>query len=64
MDLQAAARALGGEVRGGEILAPGPNHSPADRSLAVKVDAAAPGGIFPLKMRMREGWSATLRSRP
>jgi hypothetical protein len=32
------ARALGGEVRNGEVLAPGPGHSAADRSLSVKPD--------------------------
>lgn len=46
MDLQAVARALGGVVAGSQVLAPGPNHSPTDRSLSVKVDAAAPGGIL------------------
>ena len=36
MSLEQIARALGGEVSGGQVLAPGPNHSPEDRSLAVK----------------------------
>ena len=31
------ARLLGGEVRGNEILCPGPQHSPQDRSLSVKM---------------------------
>jgi hypothetical protein len=30
------ARALGGEVSGGQVLAPGPGHSKRDRSLAIK----------------------------
>lgn len=30
------ARALGGEISGGQVLAPGPGHSSADRSLAVR----------------------------
>ena len=34
--LEQIARALGGEVSGGQVLAPGPNHSAEDRSLAVK----------------------------
>jgi putative DNA primase/helicase len=34
--LQQIARALGGEISGGQVLAPGPNHSAEDRSLAVK----------------------------
>lgn len=36
MNLHQAARALGGEVVNGQILAPGPAHSKKDRSLAVK----------------------------
>jgi putative DNA primase/helicase len=39
------ARRLGGEVSGpGQIVAPGPNHSPVDRSLSVKVDPRSPEG--------------------
>jgi len=45
IDLQSLARALGGEVHGEEILAPGPGHSAADRSLSVKLDANAPDGF-------------------
>lgn len=40
-----AARALGGEVSRGAILCPGPNHSPADRSLSVRFSPSAPGGF-------------------
>jgi hypothetical protein len=36
IDLRQIARALGGEVCGGQILAPGPGHSPTDRSMSVK----------------------------
>jgi hypothetical protein len=43
--LQSLARALGGEVSGNQVLAPGPGHSPKDRSLSVKLDAAAPDGF-------------------
>jgi 5S rRNA maturation endonuclease (ribonuclease M5) len=46
LDLRAAARALGGEIRGGEVLAPGPGHSAADRSLSIKLDGAAPEGFI------------------
>jgi hypothetical protein len=46
LDLRAAARALGGEICGGEVLAPGPGHSPADRSLSIKLDGAAPEGFI------------------
>src|SRR5262249_24566103 len=45
-DLQTLARALGGEVRDGQVLAPGPNHSRADRSLSVRPDPVAPGGFL------------------
>jgi hypothetical protein len=40
------ATALGGEVSAGEVLAPGPGHSPADRSLSVKPDPDAPEGFL------------------
>jgi hypothetical protein len=40
------ATALGGEVSAGEVLGPGPGHSPADRSLSVKPDADAPEGFL------------------
>jgi hypothetical protein len=43
--LAQVASALGGEVSGGQVLAPGPGHSPKDRSLAVKLDPAAPDGF-------------------
>jgi hypothetical protein len=33
-----ARELLGGEVAGGQVRCPGPNHSPADRSLSVKLD--------------------------
>jgi AAA domain len=36
-ELHSWARALGGEVSGGQILCPGPGHSPKDRSLSVKI---------------------------
>lgn len=48
MILQSAAGALGGEVASAarsQILAPGPGHSPRDRSMAVWMDAAAPDGF-------------------
>jgi hypothetical protein len=31
---------------GNEVLAPGPGHSPKDRSLAIKSDPKAPGGFI------------------
>lgn len=45
MNIILAARALGGEVSRGGILCPGPNHSPADRSLSVRFSPSAPGGF-------------------
>jgi putative DNA primase/helicase len=45
-DLRSIARALGGEVSGRQVLAPGPNHSPRDRSLAVCVSNDAPDGFL------------------
>jgi RecA-family ATPase len=46
IDLQSLAQALGGEVSAGQVLAPGPGHSKADRSLSVKLDASAPDGFI------------------
>jgi hypothetical protein len=44
---KSVAAALGGEVSGGgEVLAPGPNHSPKDRSLSIRLDPAAPDGFI------------------
>ena len=45
INLQQLARALGGEVSGNEVRAPGPGHSAKDRSLAVKIDDKAPDGF-------------------
>jgi hypothetical protein len=45
-DLRSLARALGGEVSGGQVLAPGPGHGPRDRSLSVRLSAAAPDGFI------------------
>jgi hypothetical protein len=38
MSLQQIARALDGEIAGNQVRAPGPGHSPKDRSLTVKLD--------------------------
>jgi Toprim domain len=46
LDLCAIARALGGEVSGQRVLAPGPQHSPKDRSLCVSLAPALPGGFL------------------
>ena len=45
-DLRTIARALGGEVAGSQVLCPGPNHGPKDRSLSVKPSSTAPDGFL------------------
>src|SRR5262245_24860881 len=42
LDLRIIARALGGEISGRQILAPGPGHSRVDRSLSIRVEPEAP----------------------
>ena len=44
--LRDAARALGGDVVAGQILAPGPCHSRLDRSLSVRFLAGVPDGFL------------------
>jgi Toprim domain len=47
IDIRAVARALGGDVIGRDaVVAPGPGHSPRDRSLTVKFAARAPEGFL------------------
>jgi putative DNA primase/helicase len=46
LDLRAIARALGGEVSGQRVLAPGPQHTPKDRSLCISLAPAMPSGIL------------------
>jgi hypothetical protein len=46
LDLKTLAHALGGKISNGQVIAPGPGHSTADRSLSVKVDSDAPGGFI------------------
>ena len=45
-DPRAMARALGGEVRRGQVVCPGPGRPPTDRSLSVIVNAASPWGFI------------------
>lgn len=56
-DLKYLARALGGEVAGHQVLAPGPGHSPADRSLAVRPSASAPDGLL-IHSHAADDWRA------
>ena len=47
LNIRFVARELGGDVSGGSnVLAPGPGHSRADRSLSVKVEPTAPDGFL------------------
>ncbi|MGY3240558.1 hypothetical protein ACVMAJ_007448 [Bradyrhizobium sp. USDA 4448] len=46
LSLQQLAVALGGEVSGNQVRAPGPGHSPKDRSLCIKLEDSAPGGFL------------------
>jgi RecA-family ATPase len=45
MDLKNIAKALGGDIRSGQVLAPGPGHSRQDRSLSVTPSPATPDGF-------------------
>ena len=45
LDPRTLVRALGGEGAGNRIVAPGPGHSPQDRSLSVLVDPTAQDGF-------------------
>jgi putative DNA primase/helicase len=45
IDLRGIAHVLGGEVSGRQVLAPGPGHSPRDRSLSIKIEPDAPSGF-------------------
>jgi putative DNA primase/helicase len=45
-DLRHIARALGGEVVGRQVLAPGPGHGARDRSLSIRISADAPDGFL------------------
>jgi hypothetical protein len=45
LSLAFLAKALGGEVRGNQVLCPGPGHSPADRSLSVRLVSEAQDGF-------------------
>ena len=39
------AKTLGGDARGDQVLAPGPGHTPQDRSLSIKLDPNSPDGF-------------------
>ena len=46
LSLRQVAHSLGGEISNGQVRAPGPGHSPMDRSLSIKIDPDAPGGFI------------------
>ena len=48
--LRELARALAGDVVGGRVCCPGPNHSRSDRSLAVRPAPSMPDGIVVLNV--------------
>ena len=45
LNLAQIAHLLGGQVSGGQVRAPGPGHSPHDRSLSIKLSASADDGF-------------------
>jgi hypothetical protein len=45
VDLKNLAKALGGDINRGQVLAPGPDHSPHDRSLSITLSSAAADGF-------------------
>jgi len=51
LNLQRLACALGGDISNGQVLAPGPGHSAADRSLAVRPSKDAPEGFLSTQLR-------------
>jgi hypothetical protein len=58
--LAAIARALGGIIAGRSVLAPGPGHSPRDRSLSVTLSATSPDG-FMVHSHAGDDWRACRR---
>jgi putative DNA primase/helicase len=46
LDFRTIARALGGEISGRQVLAPGPGHRPQDRSLSIRIEPGAPDGFI------------------
>jgi hypothetical protein len=45
LDPRTLARTLGGDVSGPNVVAPGPGHSRADRSLSIKIDPTSRDGV-------------------
>jgi putative DNA primase/helicase len=55
--LRELARALGGDVVGGQVCCPGPNHSASDRSLAIRPAPSMPDG-FVVHSHCGDDWRA------
>ena len=60
--LRELARALGGDMVGGQVCCPGPNHSPSDRSLAVRPHASMPDGFVVHSIAVTIGAPAAITS--
>jgi putative DNA primase/helicase len=45
LDPRVVAHVLGGSASGNNVIAPGPGHSRADRSLSIEIDPTAPDGL-------------------
>jgi putative DNA primase/helicase len=56
IDLRALQYALGGEISGGQLLCPGPGHSPKDRSLSVRLING--GSNFVVFSHAGDDWAA------
>jgi putative DNA primase/helicase len=54
LTLEQIARALGGDICGNQVRAPGPGHNPKDRSLSIKPHASAPDGFVVHTFSMRD----------
>ena len=46
LTLDFIAQRMGGEISANQVKCPGPGHSPKDRSLCIKVEPSAPGGLI------------------
>jgi hypothetical protein len=55
VSLEQIARALNGDIRGDQVLAPGPGHSAEDRSLSITLSDKADGG-FIVKSFANDDW--------
>jgi len=61
LDPRMVAWVLGGDVVRRNVVAPGPGHSRADRSLSVQIDPAAPEGFRCHSRQRRRGVEAQPR---